>query len=118
MRIRTRLVIMLAPVVVLLLVSLEVYSQINARSEAWEKAQAMAEVIAQEYSGNVREQMLIGRGYAEALGSAGQYLFDANRSREELNGIVKSAVVSEPSILGMGLLFENFDGENASHVNS
>ncbi|MDL2209674.1 methyl-accepting chemotaxis protein [Desulfovibrio sp. OttesenSCG-928-O18] len=118
MRIRTRLVLMLTPVVVLLLVFLEVYSQINARSEAWEKAQAMAEAIAHEYSSGVQMQMVIGRGYAEALASAGQCMYDSGQSRETLNGIVKSAVASERSILGMGLLFDDFDGKNASNTAS
>lgn len=118
MRIRTRLVILLAPVVVLLLVLLEVYSQINARSEAWEKAQAMAETVAREYSSNVQMQMMIGRGYVESLGATGQYLLDAKADRAALNGMVKSVVASERSILGMGLLFDDFDGKNTANAGS
>ncbi len=118
MRIRTRLVVMLVPVVVILLVLLEVYAQIHARSEAWEKARAEAEAIARKHSSEVQMQMVTGVRYVESLAASGQYLFDSQASRETLSGIVKHAVASEPSILGMGLLFEDFDGKNADNVNT
>ena len=118
MRIRTRLVIMLVPVVVFLLAFVEIYSQLNARSEAWEKAQAEARAIAHEYSSGVQMQLTVSKGYTQALGAIGQYLYDSRQSREMVSGIVKSAVASERSILGMGLLFEDFDGKNADNANT
>ena len=113
MRIRTRLVLMLTPVVVLLLVFLEVYAQMNARGEAWEKARVEAEAIAHEYSSSVQMQMVNSKGYVESLAASGQYFFDVETDREALSGMVKAVVASERSILGMGLMFEDLDGKNA-----
>ena len=116
MLIRTRLIIMITPIVVLLLILLTVYAQVNARNEAWKTADATALAIAEERSSEVQMQMLLARGYAEALAANGQYFLDSGEAnRDEVKGMVKEVLHSEPSILGLGLFFEDYDGKNAEY---
>ena len=116
MLIRTRLIVMITPVVVLLLILLTIYAQLNARDEAWKTANAEALAIAEERSSEVQMQMLLARGYAKSLAANGQYFLDSGQaSREEVKGLVKEVLHSEPSILGVGLFFEDYDGKNAEY---
>ena len=116
MSIRTRLIIMLTPVVILLLVLLTVYAQMNARSDAWKTAEETAFAIAEERSSEVQMQMLLARGYSEALAANGQYFLDSGKSsRQEIKELVKEVLRSEKSILGLGLVFEDYDGKNAEY---
>ena len=117
MSIRTRLIVMITPVVVLLLILLSVYAQINARAEAWKTANATALAIAEGRSSEVQMQMLLARGYAESLAANGQFFLDSGKAnRDEVTGLVKQVLNSEESILGLGLLFENYDGKNDEYV--
>ena len=117
MLIRTRLIVMITPVVVLLLILLTIYAQLNARDEAWKTANAEALAIAEERSSEVQMQMLLARGYAKSLAANGQYFLDSGQaSREEVKGLVKEVLHSEPSILGVGLFFEDYDGKTVTFL--
>ena len=114
MLIRTRLILLFTPIVVGLLILLTVYTQIRARETAWGTATATATAIAQEKSTDIQMQMLLARGYAESTAALGQFILrDKAVSRATGNDMVKDILASESSILGLGLMLDNFDDNNA-----
>ena len=117
MKISTRMVLLLAPVIIVMLLLITLYSQYQARNEAWSKAAVTVQSIAYEHSTEIQTLMANAKGYSESNAALGRYLYSLpDKNRHMVRDSLKNMYQADPVIVGMGITFTDFDGANSDFI--
>ena len=119
MPIKTRLIVLIAPIIVVLLGLLTLYTQYTARDQALQHAHTIARSIGGEESTVIQTEIMLARGYSESLAASSLFLRrTGNVDRLAMKELVRSALDAAPSFAGMAAVWPNFDGKNAESTGS
>ena len=117
MPIKTRLIILIAPIIVILLGLLTFYTQYTAREQALQHAYSIARSIAGEESTAIQTEIMMARGYSESLAASSLFLRSSGLAdRKNMKELVRAAVEAAPSFAGMAAVWPDFDGKNTQYA--
>lgn len=111
------MVLLLAPVIVVMLLLITLYSQFQARNEAWSKAEITVQSIANGHSTEIQTLMANAKGYSESNAALGRYLYAyPDKNRHMIRDSLRNMYQADPVIVGMGITFTDFDGANSDFI--
>lgn len=115
MPIKKYLILILAPVIVLLLLLITLYTQYTARHTANELAGAIAKGIAEKEATEIQTLVAQTRGATEALAAIfSRMKHDGILSRETVKVYLGAVLSAEKAFVGMSSCWADIDGNNAA----
>ncbi len=121
MRLKTRMLLLLVPAIIIILACISIYNQISAREQAHAFAVQQAGSIAARESAPLLERLQQAQAMVKAMVSAAvQFRAEGHTDRAYLRDLVGGVAAAEKGFVGAWVLWEAnaFDGKDAEFVDN